>query len=53
MKTEFQNFIDMLDNADILYSVGKYTTEGAKFVLIGETEFYFTLDGKLETVVGY
>jgi hypothetical protein len=53
MKTEFQNFIDMLDNADILYSVGKYNEAGAKFVAIGETEFYFTLDGELADVKGY
>ena len=53
MKTEFQNFIDMLDNADILYSVGKYNEAGAEFVAIGETEFYFTRDGELADVTGY
>lgn len=53
MKSNFQQFIDMLDNADILYSVGRYTEAGAKFVAIGETEFYFTLDGELVEVKGY
>jgi hypothetical protein len=53
MKTNFQNFIDMLDNADIFYSVGKYNEAGAEFVVIGETEFYFTLDGELADVKGY
>jgi hypothetical protein len=53
MKTNFQNFIDMLDNADILYRVGKYNEAGAVFVAIGSTEFYFTLDGELADVKGY
>lgn len=53
MKSNFQQLIDMLDNADILYRVGKYSEAGAEFVAIGETEFYFTLDGELADVKGY
>ena len=52
MKTNFQQLIDMLDNADIFYRVVKYNEAGAKFVAVGETEFYFTLDGELADVKG-
>lgn len=53
MKSDLKHFIDMLDNADINYIVGCYNEAGAKFVAIGETEFYFTLDGELVEVKGY
>lgn len=53
MKTELQNFLDMLNNAEINYIIGCYNEAGAVFISIGETEFYFTLDGELADVKGY
>jgi hypothetical protein len=53
MKSDLKQLIDMLDNADINYIIGCYNEAGAVYISIGETEFYFTLDGELADVKGY
>ena len=50
MKSNFQQFIDMLDNADINYNTRFYNEAGAMCVYFGSTEFYFTLDGELADI---